>query len=335
MNLRLPKPLRSKGLRVGLLLAALLLLGGCAGEAEEQPQQTGPGLLELMQEDLPRFSESAPGETPLVSSYYRECYGSVEGATHQAGYVEASGYRVALHHFSPAGESRGSLVAIHGYLAHTLQLSALIEEALRRGYTVLAVELPGHALSGGERGGIDEFRDYGEILSVALIEAAADLPRPWHAAGHSTGASTILIHLAEHGDPFAGVVFLAPLVKSKLYGLSRFGRFISRPFLSDVSTGYDEVLGVERMPLSWFDAQVRWNRRNDEYPVFDRPLLVLQGNDDTVVAWRRNRRYLERHFSRMEYHLLEGASHVILKEREPILEDALSRIFRFLRARES
>ncbi len=290
--------------------------------------------MERMQNELPPFLQAAPGKTPLISSYYRECYGSVEGASHQAGYIDAAGYRVALHLFSPPGESRGSLVAIHGYLAHTLQLSSLIEGALERGYTVLALELPGHALSGGQRGGIGSFRDYGTILSAALDAAAPDLPRPWHAAGHSTGASTILIHLAEHGDPFAGVVFLAPLVKSKFYGLSRFGRFISRPFLSDVSTGYDEVLGVERMPLSWFDAQVRWNRRNDEYPVFDRPLLVLQGDEDTVVAWRRNRRYLERHFSRMEYHVLEGASHVILREREPILEEALNRIFRFLRARE-
>lgn len=335
MNLRLPKPSRSKGPRLAVMLTALVLLSGCAGDAEEQSVAGRSTLRVRMQNELPRFSHAEPGASPLVSSYYRECYGSVKGAAHRAGYVEAAGYRVALHLFSPPGESRGSLVAIHGYLAHTLQLASLIEEALVQGYTVLAVELPGHALSGGERGGIGSFGEYGELLSASLEAAERSLPRPWHAAGHSTGASTILIHLAEHGDPFAGVVFLAPLIESKFYGLSRFGRFVTRPLLSDLSTGYEEVLGVERMPLSWFDAQVRWNRRNDEYPVFDRPLLVLQGDADTVVAWRKNRRYLERHFLRMEYHLLEGAGHVILKEREPILEEALRRIFRFLEDQES
>ena len=195
---------------------------------------------------------------------------------------------------------------------------------------VLALELPGHALSGGERGGIEAFADYGEILAAVLEASEGRLPQPWHAVGHSTGASTILIHLAEEGDPFRKVVFLAPLIKSKYYGLSRFGRFVTRPFFSEVSTGYEEVLGVPEMPLSWFDAQVRWNRRNDEYPLFDRPLMVLQGDDDRVVAWRRNRSYLEQHFPQMEYHLLEDADHVILKEREEILREALNLIFRFL-----
>lgn len=336
MSSQLPRPLRSRGSRfpVAAAVGIFLLLGGCTGDAEGQPKQASPGLLEQMQEELPPFSDSAPGRTPLVSAYYSDCYRSVEGASHQAGYVDAAGYRVALHLFSPARESRGSLIAIHGYLAHTLQLSTLIEGALGRDYTVLALELPGHALSGGERGGIEEFRDYGEILSAALVEANAGLPEPWHAAGHSTGATTILIHLAEHGDPFAGVVFIAPLIKSKFYGLSRFGRFVSRPFISDVSTGYDEILGVSSMPLSWFDAQVAWNRRNDEYPLFERPLLVLQGDDDSVVAWRKNRRYLQRHFREMEYHLIEEAGHVVLKEREPILSEALSRIFAFLDSQE-
>jgi alpha-beta hydrolase superfamily lysophospholipase len=283
-----------------------------------------------MQAELPPFSRAAVGKTPLVSAFYEECYERVPGATHQAGYIEAAGYRVALHLFSPQGEPRGSVVATHGYLAHTLQLGSLITESLRQGYRVLALELPGHALSGGERGGIEAFADYGTILSEALEAGEDRLPEPWHAVGHSTGSSTILIHLAEHGDPFEKVVFLAPLIKSKYYGLSRFGRFVTRPFLSDVSTGYDEVLGVARMPLSWFDAQVRWNNRNDEYPLFDRPLLVLQGDEDRVVAWRRNRRYLERHFSNMEYHLLEDAGHVILKERPDILNEALETIMRFL-----
>jgi len=333
MRFPLPKPLRSsRGSRRGALLSAalLLLISSCAGGAEENPESPAPSLREQMQAELPPFSEAAVGKTPLVSAYYEECYGEVPGATHQAGYIDEAGYKVALHLFSPRGEARGSIVAIHGYLAHTLQLSSLIREALRQRYRVLALELPGHALSGGERGGIDAFADYGEILAGALETAEERLPRPWHAVGHSTGASTILVHLAEEGDPFGKVVFLAPLVKSKYYGLSRFGRFLSKPFLSEVSTGYDDVLGVRQMPLSWFDAQVRWNKRNDEYRVFERPLMVLQGDDDRVVAWRRNRRYLETHFPNMEYHLLDGAGHVILKKRPEILREALDLIFGFL-----
>lgn len=308
----------------------MLLLGSCSGAPESRPSQGNLLLRERMQAELPPFSSAEPGRTPMVSHYYREAYGDVRGATHEAGYLDVEEYRIALHLFSPLETTAGSLVVIHGYLAHTLQLSSLIEAALLEGYRVLAMELPGHALSGGERGGIGEFSDYGALLAAALDAAEQRLPRPWHAAGHSTGAATILVHLAEVGDPFDRVVFLAPLIRSKYYGLSRFGRTVSRPFLSSISTGYDDPLGVSNMPLAWFDAQVRWNRENRRYPTFERPLLVLQGNEDTVVAWRRNRRYLEGHFPAMEYHLLDGAGHVILREEPEILEDALLMILRFL-----
>ncbi|MFW5812374.1 MAG: alpha/beta hydrolase [Alkalispirochaetaceae bacterium] len=325
-----PPPSRRAPALFVLLPLAMLLIPGCSGGPEAQLSPGNRTLRELMQEELPPFEEAAPGKTPLVSEYYRDAYGEVAGASHAAGYMDAHGYRVALHLFSPRLASAGSLVVIHGYLAHTLQLAVLIEAALLEGYEVLAMELPGHALSRGERGEINEFRDYGLLLSSALDTAGARLPQPWHAAGHSTGAAAILIHLAELGDPFEEVVFLAPLIRSKYYGFSRFGRTLTRPFLSSLSTGYDDPLGVSRMPLAWFDAQVAWNRRNREYPGSQRSLLVLQGTGDTVVAWRRNRRYLERRFPNMEYHRLEGAGHVILREDPEILIPALGQILTHL-----
>jgi alpha-beta hydrolase superfamily lysophospholipase len=242
---------------------------------------------------------------------------------------------MAVHVWRPeddAVSSNGTVFVIHGYLAHPLQHAALIRRLLAEDYTVVAPELPGHALSDGERGGIEDFADYGRFLAAVTHYLDGALPEPWHAVGHSTGATTIYEFLRQHPDPFASVVFVAPLVRSRFYRVSRVGRFLSRPFVDEVNTGYDDPLGVQRMPLSWFDAQVAWNRRFPDYPEISREILVLQGTADHVVAWRYNRRALTDAFSEVEYELYPGAGHVLFRAKPAVRDAAVERAVQHIMA---
>ncbi len=250
---------------------------------------------------------------PTVRRYYAACSRGLD-VVYSAGTFESLGNRMALHVWAPQPDTvRGSVVILHGYLAHPVQLADLIRAFLRDGFVVAAPELPGHGLSGGERGFIAEFADYGRFFADFWESAGADLPGPVHAVGFSTGASTLLEYLETEGDPFGAIVFASPLVRSHRYFWSRLGRLISRPFVKSVRTGYDDVLGTQRMPLAWFDAQVRWNKENDDYGPFDRQLLVIQGDRDTVVNRRYNRRFLEARFTAFSYLDVPGAKHVVFR----------------------
>lgn len=328
-----------------LILALLILpLAACRTTGEATHAERYP-LFAAMQAELTplemetisaTFGADAPlaaapvSPTPLIHAHYAETTQGVEGARHYVGTVPAIGLDVAVHLFVPAGTPRGTVVLVHGYLAHALQHAPMIQQLLRAHYLVVAPELPGHGLSGGARGNIDSFLDYGDFLRDVLATVTPTIPEPLHAVGHSTGATTIYEHLRRHGDPFETVVFVAPLVRSAWYTLARAGRTLSRPFLRAVGTGYNDPIGVSVMPLAWFDALVAWNRVNGSFATVDRTVLILQGTSDEVVDWRYNRAFLTNAFASVEYELFEDAGHVLFRERMPVREAAIARVIEWV-----
>lgn len=319
--------------RFGMLLLCFSFVGACA--AAGTPHEATDPQREAMLRELRPMQITSEGvvatHTPIIRAYYSEVTAGLPGVSHDTGTFEALGAPMVMHVFAPAGTARGTIFAVHGYLAYPLQMAALIRAAVQHGYVVVVPELPGHALSGGERAFIADFADYAVFFRAVVRTVAGAAPRPWHAVGHSTGASTLYEYMQTVDDPFAAVVFAAPLIRSKYYRWSRAARFLSRPVVDTVPTGYSGVMAVERMPLDWFDAQVAWNARVDRYPVLQRSVLILQGTADRVVSWRYNRRYFERHVARVDYRTFEGAGHVLYRE-SGVRDQAVAATLEFIEA---
>lgn len=312
------------------VLAVVLVLSACSSGPE--PQQ--PTKRDLMRAELAPIEFGTPSDTPLIREHYARMTRGVAGARHDTGTFRSLGGSMVLHHLVPAVPGRGTVIAIHGYLAHPLQLDSLVRALLAEGFTVVAPELPGHALSDGERGAIATFADYGRFLADVLLVIDRHVPDPLHAVGHSTGASTIYEHLLSFDDPFAAVVFVAPLVRSRGYTASRVGRTLLRPFVARIGTGYEDPLGVRRMPLSWFDAQVEWNRALEAAPTLERPVLLLQGDDDSVVDWQYNLSFLKSHFANLRVEMVTGGGHVLFREEPQLRRRAVDLTLEEIRARE-
>lgn len=289
-------------------------------------------------ETVGRWNEVWTPTMEQTRRYYAACTRGISGAVHDAGWVEFDGVGIAVHRFSPPSavnganaSPRGIVFLVHGYLSHVQEHHPLIRSLIRDGYVVVAPELPGHGLSGGIRGGIDSFTGYGSMVAAVIDQTQPPKTVPWSIIGHSTGAVAILEYLESAPDPFDAVVFAAPLVRNRMYNVARIGRWISRPFVDAVDTKYDSPLGVSRMPLSWFDAQVAWNRTIEGDVRFDRKILVLQGNRDRVVAWRYNRSVILDLFPNAQYEVMPGATHILYQESTPRLRDkAIARTIAYL-----
>ncbi len=332
--------------RATFLMASLLVFfaatTSCQSPITSREHALQYPLFEEMRDELQPYEGSGDVEAPLIRHYYRRCLKGIPDGRHRPVSFAFKGDGMALHLFYPdvvaaqgdVSRLSGTVIVLHGYLSHGLDHSAVVREALERRYMVVVPELPGHGLSGGVRGGIESFTDYGDFLAVLMEVVQGDIPPPWHIVGHSTGALSIFEYLRSGNDPFEAVVFAAPLVRSWMYNPARVGRFLTRPFITTVATQYDSPLGIRRMPLDWFDAQLAWNRELqdylDEYPPITREILVLQGNRDRVVAWRYNRRIIERAFSRVEYRLLPGESHVLYQRGARDRQKALDLTFEYI-----
>ncbi|MFW5693981.1 MAG: alpha/beta hydrolase [Alkalispirochaeta sp.] len=313
-----------------VLTAILVAVVACASASDLHGEEYP--IYRRMRDELQPLAFDGPSDTPTIRRYYSRAREGVAGVHHDTGTINSTYGEMAVHIWWPADrdDARGTVYVVHGYLAHPLQHSALIRRLLEQDFVVVAPELPGHALSDGPRGAIDDFADYGAFFDSVTRAVAGHVPTPWHAVGHSTGATTLYEFIRRYRDPFEGVVFVAPLVRSRFYRLARVGRFLSRPVVDSVSTGYDDPLGVQQMPLSWFDRQVEWNRRARRFDEVHRPLLILQGTADTVVAWRYNRRFLQQALPDAQYRLVPGGGHVLFREEPDIRNEAVQMVVEYL-----
>lgn len=297
---------------------------------------------------LPALDPSGDPEAygPLVRRYFARYGLAISGIDHRFGSFPGPGGRLAGHWFRPA-EARSTVFVIHGYFDHTGLLANLIRHLVDRGVAVAAFDLPGHGLSQGKRGHVDDFREYAEALRNFAALGRGRLPEPWHLAGHSTGGAAILEFLfhPRSGDPrFDRVVLLAPLVRSAHWTLSRLAFPLVRPFVDHLPRRFRETssdegflsflrndpLSVRRIPLAWVTAMVAWNRRIEDAGQIHRPVLVIQGTEDRVVDWRYNLRFLEGRIEGLKTRMVAGARHQLCNEAPPFRRAVFSALDRFL-----
>ena len=299
---------------------------------------------------------------PLALAYLRHYRLGEEAAVRRLGRLTgAPGDAAVLVFEAPAVARRDAgaaqpptVVYLHGYLDHSGMSRYPIGELLRRGYTVVAVDLPGHGLSFGERGSIDDFSRYGELLEAVVHAvrrgdlAGVDADAPLAAVGHSTGAAAIIEHGERYGGAFDRIVLAAPLIRLYAFPLARVGVRIASAIVdalprrisgSSSNEHYVEFardhdpLGTYETPLDWAEAYLRWEERRRELRERATPALLLQPGRDTVVDTGYNTDFLRRFFSGLETAEYPDARHSIFNEPQHLRKGIYDRIDDFLRAR--
>ncbi len=280
----------------------------------------------------------AKRDDPDMDTYVAHYALAMPGARRAWGFVDSGNGRLFVQSYSPS-RPRGSVLFLHGYMDHGGTHARLYEFLLERGWSVYAMDLPGHGLSSGERMAVGDFSEYGEAaraLLEAAIEDGAD-PKRLVGMGHSTGCAAWIECLELNGSGLRMLVFAGPLVRSAHWGASKAGLAIagkglrafkrkngprgrrdSLPYPFD----YDPLDPAE-FPASWVESLIRWDERNTAYGPFDTPLVVMQGTDDSVLDRRYNLRYLEERFaSEFKVAQIKGGSHYVFRYSGRAWEDA-------------
>ncbi len=304
-----------------------------------------------------------PGDMPEELHLYLHHYGIASAADKwHLGTVAVSdttapdGFQVALQSILPAEPDPESPVVllIHGYFDHTATNRYAIEELLDRGYRVVAMDMPGHGLSSGKRGRIEDFGDYGRAVHAA-VDAIRNGNIPGIASdsqlaaiGHSTGASAVIEYLETGGDSFGRLIFVAPLVRIVAYPLARVGIELTSDLVDHVprltsgastneafiefSSEYDP-LSIDETSLKWADAYIDWEESRRTIAERQLPLLLVQAGRDSTVDTEYNSEYLKRFFPNTELIEYEDARHNVFNEPVELRPGLYDRIHRFLSGR--
>jgi lysophospholipase len=286
-------------------------------------------------------------DCPAVNAYL-SFYGldlANETIEHQLGTFKSGEFMLCGQIFKPVNY-RATVVILHGWLNHSGLLSKLIKYLVESGFAVAVFDLPGHGLSSGEPTAIDDFSQYSNSLSDFLTIVRQKLHGPYHIIGHSTGAAVIVDYLLDGGeDCFDKVILTAPLERTDWWVLEKIGFSISRLFtrflprvFRRVSSDkdflrfvqYKDPLQARKISLKWVGAMFEWNEKIADAPIINRPVLVIQGTNDNIVAWKHNLKFIQSKFTRTEIKLVENCRHELFNESQEIRESVFSQIKDYL-----
>jgi alpha-beta hydrolase superfamily lysophospholipase len=277
---------------------------------------------------------------------YQAFYGiDIPGVQTRLGCFQIVGYQVAVQVWWPE-QPRATLIFQHGYYDHMGLYRHVVQWALNMGFAVLACDLPGHGLSSGARADIGEFSDYQRVLQGLFAQAEQlDLPQPWHLCGQSAGGAVMLDHLllGEVSRKVGETILLAPLVRPRAWGWSKFSYQMLKPFVSSIPRRFNansndpefldfiqrDPLQPLSLPTAWVGALSRWVPKIEAAPRSSRSPLIIQGDDDMTVDWRHNMQVLNDKFSAPQLLMLPQARHHLVNE----TPEFRSRYFDFLRER--
>ncbi|MBD3345823.1 MAG: alpha/beta fold hydrolase [Chitinivibrionales bacterium] len=250
---------------------------------------------------------------------------------HHFGIFESQGYSLAAHVYKPKNP-KGTVFFLHGYYDHTGTAHYLFRFLIESGYCVAAYDMPGHGLSSGKRASIPSFELYAAVLNDFISSCAPHLPEPCILMGHSTGCAASYEYLMNYTqNVFRRAIFLAPLVRSRYYHLSKIGYFLMSPFTERMPRWFrhsshdkkfiefhrKDPLGCRHFPMEWAKAFYAWTDKISGYGMLSTPLTVIQGSKDDVVEWRYNKKYFEKKAAHLEYHTIKNAHHQLMNENAP------------------
>ena len=268
-----------------------------------------------------------------------------QGVTHHFGYFKAAGFQLAAHIYLPE-KPVGMVLLMHGYLDHCGTLRNLIQELIAANYGIATYDMPGHGLTNGDRVTIDDFSTYRQVFENFLGFVQENFKQPIHVISFSTGGAVVMDYMLNcRHEGLGKVIFLAPLVRPFLFHLSILGYQLASPFVKTVPrkfqhnssnrgfchfVNYKDPLQTHLLPLGWFAALIRWNRRVKSYQPSEYPITIIQGEQDRVVEWKYNLTFFRKKFSQLQVILIPEGRHQLLNESKPIRGQVLAKILTIL-----
>lgn len=231
----------------------------------------------------------------------------------------------------PVQPSQAMIVLVHGLGAHSSVFQNVVQYLVPQGYEVYAFDLRGHGRSPGQRGHINQWKEFREDLRAFLryIQSQRSCC-PLIVWGHSLGGTVALDYALHSPDEIQGLILTAPaLTKVNIAPVKlALGRLLSKtvPRFS-LKLGIQKQLGSRdpaalaaylqdplrheygsaRLATEFF-ATVRWIQTHaSELKI---PLLIMHGSSDQITLPEGSREFFQQViFPDKEHREYEGNYH--------------------------
>ncbi|MBM7634795.1 alpha/beta hydrolase [Geomicrobium sediminis] len=248
---------------------------------------------------------------------------------------------VIVHWFTPESYDN-TLVFIHGYMDHSGAQAPFFTKAVEHGLRVVAIDLPGHGLSSGDRYAVRSFDIYDQMLGILLEQIQTENRKRPFLLGHSTGGGIIAHYILKRNNPYVlHPILVSPLVRTMSSLFMKVGQplvqltseEVPRKFRHNTGDGHfammqqQDPLQSDRIPIAWVKEMLSWEKKFLFNQPSQKAVSIIQGTADKTVDWKHNLSVYKQKFPRANPILIEHGEHQLLNEVSPIREMTYSRIF--------
>lgn len=114
----------------------------------------------------------------------------------------------------PLEPVKAVIVLVHGIGEHIGRYEHVAQMFTDNHYAVIGADLIGHGKSGGQRGHVDSYDDFLEIIDWMLLQAKDRYPGvPQFLYGHSLGCNLVLYYTEKREPQIAGVIATSPAME--------------------------------------------------------------------------------------------------------------------------
>jgi alpha-beta hydrolase superfamily lysophospholipase len=215
----------------------------------------------------------------------------------------AGGLNIFFRSWRPAAQTRGVVVIVHGFNAHSGYYTWVAEQLVASGLAVYALDLRGRGRSDGDRFFVEKFEDYvGDVATFIALAKSREPGLPVFLLGHSAGGVVSCVYTLDHQPEIAGLIcesfaFQVPapdFALAVLKGLSHVAphahvlKLPNEAFSRDPKVveamNNDPLIAHESQPTQTVAAMVRADERlKREFPLITLPLLILHGTADKAT----------------------------------------------------
>jgi acylglycerol lipase len=210
------------------------------------------------------------------------------------------GLNIFYRSWRPAGNTRGVVLIVPGFNAHSGYYAWVAERLNAIGLAIYAVDLRGRGKSDGERFYVNQFADYvSDVNGLLAIAKSREPGKPLFLLGHSAGGVVSCMFALEHQSELAGLICesFAYQVPAPDFALAVFKGLshvaphahvlhlknadFSRDAKAVQRMDDDPLIAHETQPTQTLAEMVRADEKlKTAFPQMKLPVLILHGSRD-------------------------------------------------------
>jgi pimeloyl-ACP methyl ester carboxylesterase len=197
-----------------------------------------------------------------------------------------------------------AILLAHGWNGRGIQLHQFIEPLLRRGYSVIAYDAPGHGESDGKTSSYFEFTD--TIRTLLISSNGHEIQG---VIAHSLGASAVVNSMAKEDHPLKPVL-IAPALKLAEVLYSFFDDIgLPKPVYQNLIEEYEKSFGYN----------MRRDNPSDLLTGLESKILIVHDKNDPTIPYVDSKDISER-FRNIELHTTERLGHKRILADESVVD---------------